>query len=64
MPSNLKRRVDRLESKGGKENILVVVKNPGESNEDAIKRKGLEPTDDDLVVFIRRFGTPTEGEPK
>ena len=65
MSGNLNRRVTRLENEGGgKERILVAVQFPGDSEEDAIKRAGIEPTDDDLVVLIRRFSTPTEGEPK
>ena len=64
MPSNLNRRVARLENKGGgKERILYAVKFPGDSEADALKREGIEPTDDDLVVFIRRFGITAEGEP-
>ena len=65
MPSNLNRRVARLENKGGgKERILTTVLYDGESHEDAIKRAGLEPTGDDLLVFIRRLGITAEGEPK
>ena len=63
MPSNLKRRVERLEG-GGKGRILTVVQFPGDSKEDAIERAGIEPTDDDIVLIIRRFSDPTEGEPK
>ena len=56
MPSNLKRRVDRLENKGGgKKRTLVAVKFPGDSDEDAIKRAGIEPTDNDIVLIVRRF---------
>ena len=63
MPSNLNRRVARLENEGsGKERILVAVQFPGDSQQDAIERAGIEPTGDDLVVLIRRFSTPTEGE--
>ena len=63
MPSNLKRRVDRLVNKGGgKERILVAVQFPGESRADAIKREGIEPTDYDTVVIIRRFSAPAKGE--
>ena len=58
----LSRRVARLESKGGKGRYLVAVKYPGDSNEDAIERAGIEPTDDDLVVIVRRFGITAEGE--
>lgn len=65
MPSNLNRRVARLENKGGgKERIFTTVLYPGESHEDAIKREGIEPTDDDLVVFIRRLSDTAEGKPK
>ena len=60
----LNRRVARLENKGGGGRYLVAVKYPGDSNEDAIKREGFEPTDDDLVVLVRRFSDTTEGEPK
>ena len=65
MPSNLKRRVDRLVNKGGgKERILYAVQYPGDSRADAIKREGIEPTDENLVVIIRRFSVQPEGEPK
>ncbi len=63
MPSNLNRRVARLENEGsGKGRILTAVLYDGESNEDAIRRAGIEPTDEDIVLLIRRFSDPTEGE--
>ncbi len=64
MPSKLNNRVSRLEKDGhGEGRTLLVWVEIGESHEDAIKRAGLEPTGDDLLVFIRRFGITAEGEP-
>ena len=65
MSGNLNRRVERLEYEGGgKGRILVAVLYPGDNEQDALSREGIEPTDEDMVVFIRRFSAPAKGEPK
>ena len=56
MPNNLNRRVARLEKDGhGKKRFLVVVRHKGESQESAITRSGLEPADDDTILFITQI---------
>ena len=53
MPSNLKRRVDRLENgRHGEGRTLMAWLNEGESHETAIKRRRLEPGENDTVLLV------------
>ena len=57
MPSKLNNRVSRLEKAGhGEGRFLIAWVEQGESHEDAIKRRGLEPGEDDTVLLVGWIG--------
>jgi hypothetical protein len=61
MPSKLNNRVSRLEKDGhsGGRTFMVWV-DTGESTEDAIKRRGVEPGEDDTVLLVGWVGTGSD----
>lgn len=61
MSENLNRRVARLEGEGNSEGrILLAWLDEGESHEAAIKRRGLEPGENDKVLLIGWFGAGSD----
>ena len=67
MTGNLDRRVARLENESGEgARFLVVYQGGGESREEAIKRAGIGPVDNDTILIITRIprdpGDPPLGQ--
>lgn len=60
---SLDARLSRLETAVKAARLLIVVVNPGETEDDALARWGLESNDQDTTIFLQRFGSPSDCAP-
>jgi hypothetical protein len=54
-------RIEKLERESGPGRGYVIQMADGETNEQAIDAAGIEPSDDDTVILLRRFPTVPAG---
>jgi hypothetical protein len=58
---NLEARLTKLERESGPGRGYVIQMADGETNAQAIEAAGIEPSDDDTVILLRRFQTVPAG---